>query len=135
MDSNILTLELPEEDESKPVSASPESPAQNAPKMILVTGGSGYLALHILEQLSKEGHKLRTTVRDLNETLKIEAINRATKASKWPIEIILADLNEPETWKDTCSNCDIVMHVAAPCPKGRTIEDGMKFVLLRQIDF
>ena len=126
MDQSINSSDFPDEN-SKPSSASIDSLEENSPKLILVTGGSGYLALHILEQLSKDGHRLRTTVRNLNDNLKIDAIKRATKSSKWPIDILYADLNTPESWKDTCNDVNIVMHVASPCPTCRKIDDGLYY--------
>ena len=39
-------------------------------KRILVTGGSGYLASWIVKQLLEEGHKVNTTVRNLDDRSK-----------------------------------------------------------------
>ncbi len=33
---------------------------------VLVTGGSGYIAAYIMDQLLKQGNSVRTTVRSLN---------------------------------------------------------------------
>jgi len=85
--------------------------------------------LHILERLAKDGYKIRTTVRNLDDKQKIDAIKRATKDTKWPIEIICADLDEPDTWKGVCNGCNIVMHVASPCPTCRKIEDGLNKII------
>lgn len=35
-------------------------------KKILVTGGSGYIATHVIKRLLEEGALVRTTVRDLS---------------------------------------------------------------------
>ena len=84
------------------------------PKNVLVTGGGGYLALHIIHQFVKEGHKVRTTVRNIEDKGKIASIKNAAKDGKNPIEFFSADLLKPETWPNAVKNCDIVIHVASP---------------------
>jgi dihydroflavonol-4-reductase len=64
----------------------------------------------------KEGHKVRTTVRNLDDKAKIASIKNAAKDAKNPIEFFQADLLKPETWPVAVKNCDIVMHVASPFP-------------------
>lgn len=75
-------------------------------KLILVTGASGYLALNVINQLAKEPHKIRATVRNVNDKKKIEIIQNAAKGSKHPIEIVNADLLKPETWQKVCSGVE-----------------------------
>ena len=87
-------------------------------KLVLVTGGGGYLALHVISQFVKEGHRVRTTVRNLNDKSKIDSIENAAKGAKTPVEFFAADLLKPETWADAVKGCDIVMHVASPFPSG-----------------
>ncbi len=88
-------------------------------KLVLVTGGGGYLALHVINQFVKEGHKVRTTVRNLDDKSKIESIKNAAKDGKNPIEFFAADLLKPETWAAPVKGCDIVMHVASPFPSSQ----------------
>jgi uncharacterized protein YbjT (DUF2867 family) len=73
-------------------------PASSVSKVILVTGGGGYLGLNILNLLSKENHKVRVTVRSLNDKKKLEIISNAAKGIKNPIEFVEADLLNPDSW-------------------------------------
>lgn len=85
-------------------------------KLVLVTGGGGFLALHVINQFIKEGHKVRATVRNLDDKSKIASIKNAAKDAKNQIEFFAADLLKPETWSSAVKDCDIVMHVASPFP-------------------
>jgi len=42
----------------------------STPHRVLVTGASGYIALHVINQLLKDGHKVRGTVRNLKDEKK-----------------------------------------------------------------
>jgi nucleoside-diphosphate-sugar epimerase len=85
-------------------------------KLVLVTGGGGYLALHVINQFVKEGFRVRTTVRNLDDKEKLASIQKAAKDAKTPIEFVAADLLKPETWPAAVEGCDIVAHVASPFP-------------------
>ena len=103
--------------------------------LILVTGGTGYLGSHIIEQLAKEGHQIRATVRNLDDKPKQDAIRRVVKNAKWPVEFFAADFLEPtETWKDAFTDCDVVIHAASLCAV-RELEEGISFVKLLTITF
>lgn len=75
-------------------------------KVILVTGGSGYIALNIINQLAKLSHHIRTTIRNLNDENKVKIIKRAAEGSKNPIEIVSADLLKAESWADACKGVE-----------------------------
>jgi dihydroflavonol-4-reductase len=42
--------------------------------LILVTGGSGFIASHTILQLLNAGHRVRTTVRDLKREPEVRAM-------------------------------------------------------------
>jgi len=69
-------------------------------KLILVTGGGGYLGLNILHLLAKENHKVRVSVRSLNDKKKIEIISNAAKGIKHPLEFVEADLLKADSWEN-----------------------------------
>ena len=81
---------------------------------VLVTGGTGFIGLHCLQQLLDSGYKVRTTIR--SENRKSEVIDSMNKHSKYPenLEIFIADLLEDEGWKEAVTGCDFVLHVASP---------------------
>ena len=80
----------------------------------LVTGASGYIALHIIDRLLKEGHQVRGTVRNLKDEKKIEPIQKLFANSKYPLELVEADLLNTDSWTEILKDIDILMHVASP---------------------
>ncbi len=70
-------------------------------KKILVTGGSGFLGIHVIEALLKNDHTVR--VFDLNK-LPYELSD---------VEFIKGNLNELESLNKACKGIDIVFHFAA----------------------
>ena len=78
-------------------------------KKYLVTGASGFIAMHVVNQLLKEGQSVRGTIRSLNDKEKVDALKKLG-----PIELVEADLDDPESWKKAVKGVDIVIHVATP---------------------
>jgi dihydroflavonol-4-reductase len=85
-------------------------------KSILVTGASGFVALHTIIQLLQQGYKVRATLR----TLSREAEVRETTAKHVDIndrlEIVSADLMQDAGWDKAIKGCESVLHVASPFP-------------------
>ena len=81
---------------------------------VLVTGGSGFIALHCIDQLLEKGFMVRTTIR--SESRKDE-ISKAM--DKYPsldqnLEFHICDLLEDKGWDAAVDGCDYVLHVASP---------------------
>ena len=86
-----------------------------APMNCLVTGASGYVALHIVDLLLKQGHMVRGTVRNLANEERNEPIKKlASNPEK--IELVEADILKAEQWADAVKDIDVVFHVASPFP-------------------
>ena len=83
-------------------------------KPILVTGGTGYIAAHIIELLLTEGLTVRTTVRSLQNAEKISFLNKMKHHER--LMLVEADLNNKENWDNAVSGCEYVIHVASPIP-------------------
>ena len=81
---------------------------------ILVTGAAGYIATHVVQQLQKAGHRVRGTVRSLDDEQKVEALRNLCPTAKYPIELIEADLMKADSWLDAVRGCSYVMHTASP---------------------
>ncbi|CAF0869056.1 unnamed protein product [Brachionus calyciflorus] len=90
--------------------------AESQPKLVLVTGASGFVALNVIQELAKTHHKIRATVRNINDKTKVDIVKRAAANSKYPIEIFSADLTNPDSWNEACRGADIVIHTASPFP-------------------
>ena len=84
--------------------------------LVLVTGGSGYIAGYCVAQLLNDGWNVRTTVRDVAKTKAARASmgNIAPKAAE--IEFVEADLNSDAGWDRAAIGAQHVLHVASPVP-------------------
>ncbi|EGC29045.1 hypothetical protein DICPUDRAFT_159425 [Dictyostelium purpureum] len=85
---------------------------------VLVTGGSGYLALFCIVKLLKEGYKVRTTVRKLSrkEDVLTSIKYSGLSVSDDEIEFVEADLLSDNGWSDAVKGCKYILHVASPFP-------------------
>ncbi|XP_045119349.1 putative uncharacterized oxidoreductase C513.07 [Portunus trituberculatus] len=85
-------------------------------EVILVTGVSGYIGAHVAKQLLEAGHKVRGTVRSLENEAKIAPLKNLAPNSKFPLELVAADLTKDDGWEKAVEGCSGVMHVASPFP-------------------
>ena len=84
---------------------------------VLVTGGSGFVGSHIILQLLKEGHSVRTTVRSLLKEGAVRAMLEGAGAEpRGALSFFAADLLSDGGWAEAVAGCDYVMHVASPMP-------------------
>ncbi|VDO73113.1 unnamed protein product [Heligmosomoides polygyrus] len=65
--------------------------------VVLVTGATGYVALHCVQQLLTAGYTVRGTVRDKSNKRKVEPLRRLAFPSE-RLELVEADLTTPEDW-------------------------------------
>ena len=81
---------------------------------VLVTGATGFIALHCIKQLSDQGYQVKGTVRSL--TKKNEVIDSMKINSLHPenLSIVYADLLKDEGWNEAVEGCRYVLHVASP---------------------
>lgn len=90
-----------------------------ASQNILVTGGTGYIAGHIILQLLDSGHSVRTTLRDLGSEAAVRtALREAGAEHDDRLEVVEADLLSDAGWSEAVSGADAVIHVASPVPAG-----------------
>ena len=84
-------------------------------KLVLVTGGTGFVGVHCILQLLQKNYRVKTTVRSLKrknevlEMLKVGGINSFDN-----LEFIEADLTKDNNWDKAVKDCDFVLHVASP---------------------
>jgi nucleoside-diphosphate-sugar epimerase len=84
-------------------------------KTVLVTGGTGFLAAHIIFQLLQRGYNVKTTLRSLSskskviDTLKSNGINTFDN-----LAFVEADLSKDDNWEVAMKGCDYVLSVASP---------------------
>jgi nucleoside-diphosphate-sugar epimerase len=87
--------------------------------LILVTGGSGFIASHTILQLLNAGHSVRTTVRTLDREPEVRAmLKQGGVRAGDRLSFIAADLQNDDGWAAAVADCDYVLHVASPLPPG-----------------
>jgi dihydroflavonol-4-reductase len=89
-------------------------------KLVLVTGGSGFIGAHSILQLLNAGHRVRTTVRSLQREPDVRAMLHAGGADPTgnSLSFSAAELMSDQGWPEAVAGCDYVLHVASPFPLG-----------------
>lgn len=86
---------------------------------VLVTGGSGFIAGHILLQLLAEHHPVRATLRNRARESEVRAtLMTAGMSPDAPLEFVEADLLADAGWADAMKDVHCVLHVASPVHPG-----------------
>ena len=94
-------------------------------KKALLTGISGYIAMHCAKELLKRDYYINATVRNLD---KVEDIKNALSALSLDVNKILffqADLLSDDNWEDAMADCEYVMHVASPYPLNQPKDESV----------
>ena len=79
----------------------------------LVTGGTGFIGVHVIEQLLARGFHVRCVAKD---TLNLDELRRLK------IEVVLGDLLNGISWQSILKDVDLVFHLAG-VTKARTKEE------------
>ncbi|MBY8880149.1 NAD-dependent epimerase/dehydratase family protein [Actinacidiphila acidipaludis] len=83
---------------------------------VLVTGGSGYLATHLIAELLKAGRPVRATVRSTAREAGLRAAVRRGGADDSGLELVVAELTSDDGWAAAVAGCAEIHHVASPIP-------------------
>lgn len=82
---------------------------------VLVTGGNGYLGLHIIAQLLTQGYEVRTTLRDLEKKVDvIETLTQNQIPNINQLTFVQADLVNDAGWDAAVQDITYVLSVASP---------------------
>jgi nucleoside-diphosphate-sugar epimerase len=85
--------------------------------LVLVTGGSGFVGAHCIDQLLRGGYRVRTTVRSLSRETDVRAmLNVAGSPRQDALTFVAADLSADAGWDEAVQGCRFVLHVASPFP-------------------
>ncbi len=84
---------------------------------VLVTGGSGYIAAYIMDQLLRQGYSVRTTVRSLKREEEVRgALRELGQSADMQLQFYEADLSKDAGWDAATANAKYILHVASPFP-------------------
>ncbi|PYH70385.1 NAD(P)-binding protein [Aspergillus vadensis CBS 113365] len=92
----------------------------------LVTGGTGYIALHVIKLLLEQGHKVHTTVRSVKNSTKCEPLFNLQSQYPGSLSLFEADLLKDGSFLQAMEGCDIVHHIASPFLSPSQIKDGLR---------
>lgn len=88
-------------------------------KLVLVTGGSGFIGAYCILQLLAAGYRVRTTVRSPRREADVRAMLKVGGAEPGEmLSFATADLMSDTGWPEAVADCDFVLHVASPFPPG-----------------
>lgn len=87
----------------------------NHHKLVLVTGGNGYVAIHCIWQLLQKGYAVRTTIRSEKRKAEVTGMLKAAGVADFSrLSFVIADLARDAQWNEAMAGCTYVLHVASP---------------------
>eukprot|EP01087_Luapelamoeba_hula_P018004 TRINITY_DN5737_c1_g1_i2.p1 TRINITY_DN5737_c1_g1~~TRINITY_DN5737_c1_g1_i2.p1 ORF type:complete len:410 (+),score=72.87 TRINITY_DN5737_c1_g1_i2:69-1232(+) len=96
---------------------------------VCVTGATGFIAGHVIEQLLEAGYNVRATVRNSSDTNKYAHLTRlAQQYKQQTLEFVSADLGKPGSFDDAVKGCWGVCHVASPLGVHGTVDAQRELV-------
>jgi dihydroflavonol-4-reductase len=82
---------------------------------VLVTGATGFLAGHCIDELVRHGYAVRGTVRD-PATADVAHLTAIAERAGGSVEFVPARLEADDGWAQAVEGCAYVLHVASPNP-------------------
>jgi dihydroflavonol-4-reductase len=80
---------------------------------VFVSGATGFIASHVIQQLLAGGHRVRASVRSRARRDDHQFLHALPGASD-RLELVEADLLAPDAFAALVPGCDIVLHIASP---------------------
>src|SRR4051812_35270398 len=105
------------------------SPAMHTLQPAAVTGGSGFVASHLVRQLLADGQTVHATVRRLGNEAKVRPLRQLQQQHPGRLKLFEADLLAPGSFDEAFAGCSVVHHVASPFLLPEKIKDGQRQLL------
>jgi nucleoside-diphosphate-sugar epimerase len=96
---------------------------------VLVTGGSGFVASHLIDLLLAAGASVNATVRSLSRIRKVAPLTQLEHQFPGKLRLFEADLLKPGSFEAAMRGCGVVYHVASPFMLPEKIKDGRSQML------
>ena len=80
---------------------------------VLVTGASGYIALHCISELLNNGYKVKGSLRDSSKEIQVRTSLGSVLAED-NLEFCNLDLLKDDGWDEAALDCDYLIHIASP---------------------
>lgn len=98
-------------------------------QLVLVTGGTGFIAQHCILALLSAGYRVRTTIRSPSREAEVRHnIGNGGIVPGDRLSFVTADLGSDGGWPQATADCSYVLHGASPTPSGDQVreEDWIK---------
>jgi dihydroflavonol-4-reductase len=93
-------------------------------ELVLVTGGTGFIAQHCMLALLNAGYRVKTTVRSLSRETEVRANLKTGGAEPGDrLSFVVADLGSDNGWAEAAAGCVYVFHGASPTPSGDQVSE------------
>jgi dihydroflavonol-4-reductase len=87
--------------------------------LVLVTGGTGFIAQYCILALLNAGYRVRTTVRSMAREMEVRNHLKVGGADAGDrLSFVVANLSDDFGWPEAVAGCTYVMHGASPTPSG-----------------
>jgi dihydroflavonol-4-reductase len=91
--------------------------AEKKNPLVLVTGGSGYIAVHIILKLLMENYRVRATLRTMSRQDEVKGMLKSGGLTNLEgLSFIQTDLSSDHNWDEAVKGAEYVIHVASPTP-------------------
>jgi dihydroflavonol-4-reductase len=102
----------------------PSSEDFMADDLVLVTGGTGFIAQHGILALLEAGYRVRTTIRTPSRQDEVRAYLKTGGAEPGDrLSFAIADLGADAGWLEAAAGCAFVLHGASPTPSGDQVRE------------
>ncbi|MEO5685977.1 MAG: aldehyde reductase [Burkholderiaceae bacterium] len=86
-------------------------------ELVLVSGGSGFIAMHCMLKLLGAGYRVRASMRSPKREAEVRATLKSAGTDAGDrLSFVVADLTADAGWAAAAGGCDYVLHVASPFP-------------------
>ena len=88
---------------------------------VLVTGASGFIAIHCINELLNAGYAVKGSLRNMRRE---DEVRKSLKkdSENYKLEFCKLNLLDDEGWNEAAFDCDYLIHIASPF----TIEEPKK---------
>jgi len=96
----------------------------NKNEPVLVTGASGFIAIHCIIQLLEQGYRVRGTLRSMAREKELRRTLAKFVQADDRLEFVPANLLDDAGWVEAVRGCEYVLHVASPFPPARPKDEN-----------
>jgi nucleoside-diphosphate-sugar epimerase len=82
--------------------------------LVLITGGTGFIGSHVINETLKAGYNVRLTIRKPKQARTV--IKRYPEHKSRIETALVPDMSKSEYFKDALKDVDYVFHIASPMP-------------------